>query len=306
MKVALCFLISDSSGALYKEHIWREWIQENKDIINVYFHYKSYEDIKSLWILDHVLPKKYIMETDYFHVVPAYMSLLDYGLTSDKSNQWFCFLTESCVPIISPLKFRELFFTYWNTTFLKWEPFPPSVLVNTRANLHLFDKRAQLKHSPWFTIKRDDVIRCLTFRQVNRRIYNTICDGKVANESIFAIMLSAFKQLENVKNEDTHLSDWSRMMSATSPYLFKEGSKKDVSVIDTLLEKNKYAIFLRKVAPEFPDSILRNYIYKEDPLIKTRIARLFFLEWYHFFRYYWISHLFFCIGSCIVIRLLQL
>jgi hypothetical protein len=125
------------------------------------------------------------------------------------------------------LKFRELFFTYWDTTFLKWGPFPQSVLVNTRANLHLFDKNAQLKHSPWFTIKRNDAIRCLTFRQVNRRIYDTICHGKVANESIFAIMLMTFKQLVHVKNEDTHLSDWSRMMTATSPYLFKEGTKKN-------------------------------------------------------------------------------
>ena len=31
MKVALCFLTSDPSGFLYKESIWKDWIEENKD-----------------------------------------------------------------------------------------------------------------------------------------------------------------------------------------------------------------------------------------------------------------------------------
>ena len=49
MKAALCFIIS-YDHQLNKEHIWREWIEPNKDIINVYFHYKTFDSIKSDWI----------------------------------------------------------------------------------------------------------------------------------------------------------------------------------------------------------------------------------------------------------------
>ena len=38
IKVALCFIISGSQ-ILHKEKIWQEWIETNKDIINIYFYY---------------------------------------------------------------------------------------------------------------------------------------------------------------------------------------------------------------------------------------------------------------------------
>ena len=41
MKVALCFLIS-GKHEINKESLWKDWIEENKDIINVYFHYTDY------------------------------------------------------------------------------------------------------------------------------------------------------------------------------------------------------------------------------------------------------------------------
>ena len=46
MKVALCFIIS-YDHILNKEHIWRKWIDYNKDIINVYFYYKDIKKINS-------------------------------------------------------------------------------------------------------------------------------------------------------------------------------------------------------------------------------------------------------------------
>ena len=39
MKVALCFIIS-YQHILNKEQLWIDWIKPNKDIINIYFHYK--------------------------------------------------------------------------------------------------------------------------------------------------------------------------------------------------------------------------------------------------------------------------
>ena len=54
------------------------------------------------------------------------------------------------------------------------------------------------------------------------------------------------------------------MSSATSPHVFKDVDEDDINFIDKELEKNNYAMFIRKVTPEFSDEVLRHYIFKED------------------------------------------
>ena len=88
MKIALCFIIS-YEHILNKELIWREWIEENKDIINVYFYYKDLKKIKSKWIMEHTIPLDQIYETTYYHVIPAYLSLLHFAFNNDNQNKWF-------------------------------------------------------------------------------------------------------------------------------------------------------------------------------------------------------------------------
>ena len=108
MKVALCFIIN-YNHILNKENIWREWIEYNKDIINVYFYYKDLKKIRSKWIMEHTIPPSYIYETSYYYTIPAYFSLMKFAVNHDSNNLWFCMLTDSCCPIISPEKFRYLF-----------------------------------------------------------------------------------------------------------------------------------------------------------------------------------------------------
>jgi hypothetical protein len=281
MKVALCFIISYSHN-LNKEHIWLEWIEPNKDIINVYFHYKNYNDIQSEWIKKHAIHPKCTVETDYMHIVPAYLTLMNFALSHDKNNMWFCFLTDSCVPIISPLRFRELFFENYSKTIMNWEKAWWNLQMCNRANLKLLKEDFHLANDPWFVIKREDAIRSLNYSKINTPIYNLICKGDVANESIFAIILYSANQLnENVMKAKTHAVDWSRPSSATSPHIFKEGDKKDILFIDDFLKKNKFTMFLRKVDSCFPDDILKNYIMKDynnkNYFIKRK-NRLFYIE----------------------------
>ena len=280
MKAALCFIIS-YEHTLNKEQIWKDWVEPNKDIINVYFHYKDYDSIKSEWIKKNALPKKYLVKTDYLHIVPAYLTLMLYGITNDANNQWFCFLTETCVPIISPLKFRELFFENYQYSFMSWKKAWWNTTLVKRANLHYLQQQFHLANTPWFILNRQDAHRCIHYSQINKNIYKLICQGDVANESIFSIMLYAKNSLKMVKNEDTTATDWSRMMNSTSPYLFKDGSLKDKSFIDDFLKKNKNTIFLRKVDKSFPNSVLQEYITKEDndtPLITKRKNKIFWLH----------------------------
>ncbi len=265
MKVALCFIIS-YEHILNKEEIWKTWIEPNKDIINVYFYYKDINKIKSPWIMNHSIPPDYIHETSYYHVIPAYLSVLSFAVKHDINNQWFCLLTDSCCPIVSPRRVRYMFFNYYNKTFLSWKRAWWNVSYHKRANLQYLPKEFHLGNDPWFVMKRENVLQTMQFVKTQQSTVKTICDGGLANESLFAIIMYAYKQMESnsVISAVTHLTDWNRMMSATSPYLFKDANGTDIKFIDTELEKNKYAMFIRKMAPEFPDDVLRNYIYEKN------------------------------------------
>jgi hypothetical protein len=270
MKVALCFIIS-YEHILNKEEIWKKWIEPNKDIINIYFYYKNINKIKSPWIMNHTIPPEYIYETSYFHVIPAYLSILSFAVNHDTSNQWFCLLTDSCCPIVSPRRFRYMFFNYYNKTLLSWKKAWWNIHYHKRANLQKLPSEFHLGNDPWFVMKRENVLQTMHFVKTQQPIIKTICDGGLANESLFAIIMCACKQLEHncsssVISAVTHLTDWSRMSSFTSPHTFKDANSVDIKFIDTELEKNKFALFIRKIAPEFPDDVLLNYIYKKNKL----------------------------------------
>jgi len=255
MKAALCFLIS-YDHSLNKEELWKEWIEPNKDIINIYFHYKDYSKIKSPFIKKHALPIKSIQPTSYFHVVPAYLSLLSFAQSQSRENVWFIMLTESCVPIISPHRFRRLFFENHKKSIVNWKQAWWNIDLVKRANLRCIKLEYHLANDPYFVLKREDVSRCLEFPMYNNRLFKIICDGGVANESIFAIILYSYKQLDYIIKAATHAADWIRTSSPTSPHIFMEGDEKDVTFISDFLRENKYTMFLRKVHSSFPDEIL--------------------------------------------------
>ena len=265
MKIALCFIIS-YDHILIKEDLWREWIEYNKDIINVYFYYKDLNKIKSQWILRHVIPESYIFETSYFHVIPAYISVMNYALRNDPYNQWCCLLTDSCCPIISPQRFRFLFYKFFNKSIMGWRRAWWNISFHKRANLALLPSEFHLGNEPWFTLKREHVLHIIQYMNNNKELVKTICSGGLANESLFAIILKSCKQLDNgsIINSNTHLTDWNRMSSFTSPHVFKEGNALDLKFINGELERNSYALFIRKIAYEFPDAILQKYIYQNE------------------------------------------
>ena len=270
-KIALCFIIN-YEHVLYKEKLWREWIEPNKDIINVYFFYKDLKQIKSRWILNHTIPQKNICNTSYFHVIPAYISILNFALKHDKSNKWFCYLTDSCCPIITPSQFRTLFEIYQNQTIMPYSKAHWNIEFHRRANLALLPKEYHLANDPWFVLTRENAIDIMNFVVNESNMCNLICNGGLANESLFAIILTHFKKIQNVISKTTHMADWLRMSSPTGPHLFKHGDGDDVQFIENFLEKNEFVMFIRKVHPEFPDEILRNYICdKNDILLKKTL-----------------------------------
>jgi hypothetical protein len=125
----------------------------------------------------------------------------------------------------------------------------------------MLSKEFHLANSPWFILTRENVIDCLKFVIHNKKIYDIVVLGGLANESLFAIIFKYYNKLEQIVNEQTHITDWSRMTSPTSPFVFIDGEKRNIEFINNNLKKNKYSIFIRKVSPEFPDEVLREYIF---------------------------------------------
>jgi hypothetical protein len=266
MKVALCFIIS-YQHILNKEQLWIDWIKENQDIINVYFHYKHIHKIISPWIRSHCIPPNCNQPTTYYNVVPAYMSILSYAYQHDKNNTWFCLLTDSCVPIVSPSKFRKLFFGHYGASIIKCKPAYWDVSIHRRANLRFLKKEFWLANDPWFTLCRSHVNKCLLFLNYKNETFQQINSGGLANESMFAIILQTFGELQpnNLRliNESSSVADWTRMSSPTSPYLFKEATDENINIICNLLKENKYTLFLRKVDKDFPDETLKQLMEQD-------------------------------------------
>jgi len=260
MKVALLFIIS-YHHILNKEQLWIDWIKPNEDIINVYFHYKDINQITSPWIKAYTIPPNEVKSTTYYNVVPAYFALMNYAFNHDKQNIWFSFLTDSCVPIISPAAFRKLFFDHYQASIFKWKPAYWNITIHRRANLRLLRKEFWLANDPWFTLTRSHIHKCLIFLAAKNSVYNQVNEGGLANESLFAIILQTFKELTNsmtLINESATVTDWTRMSSPTSPYLFKEATEQNINIIKDLLKENPYAMFLRKVDRAFPDAVLKD------------------------------------------------
>ena len=255
-KIALCFMIS-GKHILNKEEIWREWINVNKDIINVYFHYEKLSKISSNWIRDKAIPQVKTVRTSYYHMVPAYMTLLDHAISQDARNKWFCFLTDSCAPIVSPTKFKEIFIKNSEKSVFTWSNASWNSLFNKRANLKYLPEEYRLCHDPWFTLTKIDAECCLRFIKERPDVYLKICAGIIANESIFAIILKFYKRLRFVVNGKGHIADFQQMSSPTSPHVFQYASLQDIKYLISEREKNEHAMFVRKVAVEFPDKVLR-------------------------------------------------
>jgi hypothetical protein len=116
---------------------------------------------------------------------------------------------------------------------------------------------------------RENIKQIFHFVSNQQNITKTICNGIIANESLFAIIFKIYKELQDIPStnshiicSESHISDWKRMSSTTSPHIFKDANEEDIKFLE---QKRVFSVmFIRKIAPEFPDEILRHYIYEHN------------------------------------------
>lgn len=262
MKIALCFILNETH-VLNKEKIWCEWIEPNNDIINVYIFYENITKIKSAWVYERTIPEKYLFPISKYHTVPAYNSLLCYAMTHDKNNIWFCMMSHSSCPLISPSKFRDLFYKNVNKSIFSWNIADWNPITNKRGNLSKISKDLWLKNDPYFVLTKRHAHQIVHFMNTETDMTNLICNGGIANETLFAVILKLYNELggENIIDKTSCFADWNRKTSATNPHLFINANLDDVNFIKKVIDKNEYAMFLNNVDSTFPDDILEYFIY---------------------------------------------
>jgi hypothetical protein len=253
MLIALCFLVSHE---LNKEALWRKWVDQTTGC-RVFFHCQRPFLVQSEWIRSHMVkPQK----TSYYHVIPAYLALIEaaLGYSDSDSNsdvRWFCFLTESCVPIVSPEVFLERFSKDADKSLLRWSPAAHNVQLHRRANLRLLPLPWRLCHDPWFVLTRRHAVVVMRFAFEQKRLLRVICNGGLANESLFAIILEFYGALRGSSDvlceHSSTATDWTQMSSKTGPHVFHD--ERDLPLLQKTLAKNPQALFLRKVSASFPE-----------------------------------------------------
>ena len=268
--VTFCFLVTKD---LVKEHIWREWfdrLQQLQFKFSVIAHCSSSHKnkVKSDWLKRHFLPDERMRDTAWGWVLHAMLSMYDHAIDACPAA-WYTLHSETCVPMVSPETFIEIFNKYKQHTFIShckawWNP-----LKVNRANLHLLPLAMHMAHSQWCTFCHEDLSQMVNLSKTDERIkhvLNVVTRGHMADESWAAIMLLLINNLKNVINLPTTLVDWKRTPNGNNPHTFSEWTPQDEAVVRNIRRnaKNKY-MFMRKVGPTFPDHILRRYIFNKSP-----------------------------------------
>ena len=274
-KVALCFIIS-YEHVLHQEALWKKWIEPNADIVNVYFHCKHAGKLKkSAFIRQHALPAKFCASTTYINVTPAYLATMSYARRHDRLNTWFCMLTDSCVPCITPAGFRRAFVEHMHKSVIRTRAPYWNIHMHERANLKKLPSQFRLTNDPWFIYTAAHVDLVETFLKTLSGVYNTINAGGFANESLFAIVLQAYGQNNNPKthlNTVSTVADWSRMPKPTSPFTFafvsEMQTRLELVAMRRMVKDSPDAMFLRKVDRTFPAEVLEQ-MWTEGPPLKA-------------------------------------
>tara|TARA_Y100001970_G_C14162465_1_gene819355 strand:- start:416 stop:1210 length:795 start_codon:yes stop_codon:yes gene_type:complete len=249
--IALCFFVS--TNKLHQESIWEQQIEKCKNKINIYIHWKPGSLTNpSKFIRKYALPQYALSTTSYFNMVPAYLSTLSYAMTADYRNQYFFLLTESCVPV----KSFDIILNTLNklpkySSIMRWSHANWNVEMHRRANLRLLPEKYHLRNDPWFMLSRAHVLHVFEFRAKLYETYRLICQGDIANESFFAIALCTSPTIaKNIINETCNAADWSRMSSATSPYVFHSPLSQNDKRFIEVCKHDPYVFFIRKVNNE--------------------------------------------------------
>lgn len=95
-KIALCFL---TIGNVSKPELWYNQYSKNKDKFNIYIHNKNRFVCEKTKFHNYAMNTNIVTKWADISLVIAMISLLKKAYNSDERNEWFIFLSDSCIPL---------------------------------------------------------------------------------------------------------------------------------------------------------------------------------------------------------------
>lgn len=249
-KVALLFLTRSN---LNHPELWKDWIDEEK--YNVYNHAKY--EVTDPWFsqfrIDETQPN------EWGFLIYAQQALLR-AAVKDPENYKFVFLSESTIPLRTSDEVYD-YLTAEEESYMSWMriwwPF------DTKRILREFPREYHLGNHQWIILNRkhaemfaeDDYWIHLAMRHI-------CCD-----ESYPSTFYNMSGVLGEFKNIFTTYVDFIH----GGPYLFTLATPENIKYLLDARNNTKgvygeqYCLFARKVAPEFPESVLREIINGKIP-----------------------------------------
>jgi hypothetical protein len=265
-KTTFCFLVTQD---LAKEHIWREWFDglsrlQFKHAVVVHCSLSNMDKVKSDWLRQRFMPDECMRPTVWGWLVGAMMSMYDHAVQTHPA-EWYTLHSESCVPMVSPERFIEIFNKHKQRSFISYDKIWWDPKQVNRANLHMFPPQMHLVHPQWCIFCHEDVSQMVNLSKTNeqiKRALSVLMRGNTADESYAVVLLIMINRLKNVINKQTTLADWKRTPNGNNPYTFNTWTLHDMeSVREIRMTKANEHMFMRKVGPAFPDDVLRTHIF---------------------------------------------
>jgi hypothetical protein len=92
----------------------------------------------------------------------------------------------------------------------------------------------------------------------NKDFTNKILSAPAADESFVGVCLAFHDRLKDVINSRITIVDWKRSPNGNNPYTFTAWTSADQEFYESQKKEYPYAMFLRKVGPECPDTTIKS------------------------------------------------
>mgnify|MGYP006416419511 CR=1 FL=1 len=245
MKIAFLFLTIDD---IYFPKIWDYYFKNNNDKISIYCHPKNPDNIKTPWLKKNII--KNLTKTKWGHFTNAIINLLKIALT-DKNNQKFIIVSESCLPI----KTFETFYNMLqndsiNTSYIKLRPFE-----QFNFDKYNISNKNLIKHSGWWCLSRHHVKKIINNESLHK--FQHI----IAGDEHF---LSFLYPSDNIKNFEITYANWTANVNEINNInnqlkkLYELKESENISKYDNQIMKLRIKKSILGKHPKIYDKITEN------------------------------------------------
>lgn len=247
-KIALLFLTRQD---LNHPKLWQELLEEATGKYTIYFHSK--EELVEPFFKPFRIHK--IVPTSWSIHVRAWQVLIQEALR-DTSNQWFAFLSESCIPLYSLNHIYKHIKKDGNSHVCHAGPWWPQ---DSPREIHELYPEYRLGNWEWIVLSRKHA----EIVAKDRALIGIIAKHPNDQESYFGCLFAVYGCLHEICNHTYTYANWRYSENnGCHPHCFKEVNELNASLLEEAYADGH--LFARKFAKEYPQSELLHMIRKHS------------------------------------------